>query len=95
MCGGCVDVCPEYALKMIPLSEVDLDQESTAKVVESFLGVDLAKREESGAQEELVNSTAMIWEGSRCIRCGLCAKRCPTGAISMEFLEIKQEVALP
>ncbi len=95
MCGGCVDVCPEYALKMIPLSEVDLDQESTAKVVESFLGVDLAKREESGTEEELVNSTAMIWEGSRCIRCGLCAKRCPTGAISMEFLEIKQEVALP
>ncbi|AKS24030.1 MULTISPECIES: FAD-dependent oxidoreductase [Leptospirillum] len=95
MCGGCVDVCPEYALKMIPLSDVDLDQESTAKVVESFLGVELSKREEVGVDQNLDHSTAMIWEGSRCIRCGLCAKRCPTGAISMEFLEIKQEVALP
>ena len=80
---------------MIPLSDVDLDQESTAKVVESFLGVELSKREEVGVDQNLDHSTAMIWEGSRCIRCGLCAKRCPTGAISMEFLEIKQEVALP
>jgi ferredoxin len=37
---------------------------------------------------------AMIWDGMRCIRCGLCAKRCPTGAIAMEHLEIKQEVTL-
>ncbi len=95
LCGGCVDVCPEYALKMIPLNDADLDQEATAKVIEGFLGIDLAKPAEEEVVQELSLSTAMIWDGSRCIRCGLCAKRCPTGAISMEFLEIKQEVALP
>lgn len=31
-----------------------------------------------------VAATVMIMDPTRCIRCALCAIRCPTGAISME-----------
>jgi len=30
---------------------------------------------------------AIIKNEDKCIRCGLCAERCPTGAITMEALE--------
>jgi ferredoxin len=29
-------------------------------------------------------ATVMIMDATKCIRCALCAIRCPTGAISME-----------
>ena len=31
---------------------------------------------------------AIIKDETRCIRCGLCAARCPTGAITMERVEL-------
>jgi len=31
--------------------------------------------------------SAIIKDETRCIRCGLCAVRCPTGAITMEKVE--------
>jgi ferredoxin len=33
---------------------------------------------------------AIVKDEARCIRCGLCAERCPTGAITMESLEIDE-----
>jgi ferredoxin len=33
---------------------------------------------------------AIVKDETRCIRCGLCAERCPTGAITMEALEIDE-----
>jgi formate dehydrogenase (NADP+) beta subunit len=33
---------------------------------------------------------AIIKDETRCIRCGLCAARCPTGAITMERVELVQ-----
>ncbi len=83
LCGGCVDVCPRYCFRMVKLDEIEGD-EHLQGLVERFFGVPLERIwNERGELAEL--GTAMIKEESRCIQCGLCAKRCPTGAISMEL----------
>ncbi len=82
LCGGCVDVCPRYCFRMVKLDEIEGD-EHLQGLVERLFGVSLERIwEERGKMLEL--GTAMIKEESRCIQCGLCAKRCPTGAISLE-----------
>jgi formate dehydrogenase major subunit len=83
LCGGCVDVCPRYCFRMVKLDEIEGD-EHLQGLVERLFGVPLERLwEESEELAEL--GTAMIKEESRCIQCGLCAKRCPTGALSMEL----------
>ena len=38
--------------------------------------------------------TAMLKDETRCTRCGLCAGRCPTGAITMEAFSF-EEIMVP
>ena len=83
LCGGCVDVCPERCLKMVPLDRIAGD-ESLARLVEARYGIPWAEFPRDAG-------TAMIKDEMRCIRCGLCAKRCPMGAITMEALSFVEE----
>jgi ferredoxin len=78
LCGGCVDICPKSCFRMARLDEIHADERLSA-YVKSLYGVTLE------AAERLDLATAMIKDESRCIQCGLCAKRCPTGAITMEM----------
>jgi NADPH-dependent glutamate synthase beta subunit-like oxidoreductase/ferredoxin len=80
LCGGCVDVCPRYCFRMVRLDEIEGDAH-LERLVERLFGAPL----EEMRREHLELGTAMIKEESRCIQCGLCAKRCPTGAISVEL----------
>jgi ferredoxin len=34
----------------------------------------------------------MLFDPTRCIRCGLCAARCPTEAVQMESFRFTEEV---
>ncbi|MBI5192954.1 MAG: FAD-dependent oxidoreductase [Nitrospirae bacterium] len=91
LCGGCVDVCPTSCLKMVPITHIEGD-EDLQKVVEARYKIsweDLMRRDDSAVSEL---GTAMIKDEDRCIRCGHCAKRCPTGAVSMEFFEYIEEI---
>jgi NADPH-dependent glutamate synthase beta subunit-like oxidoreductase len=81
LCNRCVDVCPEYCLKLVPLEELNLEPEIETQVIES---------EGIGVGGPL---SAMLKDDEKCIRCGLCAIRCPTGAMTMEvFNYVEKEV---
>ena len=77
LCGGCVDICPKFCFRMARLDEIQGD-ERLAAILKALYGVSLEDA------ENLNLAITIIKEESRCIQCGLCAKRCPTGAISME-----------
>jgi NADPH-dependent glutamate synthase beta subunit-like oxidoreductase len=85
LCNRCVDVCPEYCLKLVPLDELDLDPDEKQRIIES-----------TGTQVEFGTPlSAMIKDDEKCIRCGLCAIRCPTDAMTMEvfYYEEREVVA--
>lgn len=80
LCSRCVDVCPEYCLAIVPFEELELPpQEKQA----------LAASARAGG----LPLSAMIKDDDRCIRCGLCAVRCPTDAMTMERFQVVERYA--
>jgi NADPH-dependent glutamate synthase beta subunit-like oxidoreductase len=73
LCGGCADVCPTQCLKLVRLDTLDGAPHL----------VDLAART-LGPDADLAANSAILKDEDRCIRCALCAMRCPTDAITME-----------
>jgi NADPH-dependent glutamate synthase beta subunit-like oxidoreductase len=81
LCGGCADVCPETCLEL-----VSCDRLSGGSVLSEVL------RGRFGG-DDLAGMSAIVKDEERCIRCGLCAERCPAGAITMERLSFSAEWA--
>ncbi len=83
-CNGCVDVCPTRCLKLIPLQQMNYERTpDLRKAVDNFYGVDSA----SMTEEDLENKgSAMLKDEDLCIRCGLCAEKCPTNAVTMDVM---------
>lgn len=73
LCGGCVDVCPTECLKLVSLDRIDPD-----------LGINEVIDRTLGKDADLSENSAILKDEDRCIRCALCAMRCPVDAISME-----------
>ncbi len=78
LCNGCVDVCPTDCLKLVPVSALTGD-EKTVTVIENQTA-------------EWPTASAMLLDPTSCIRCGLCAARCPTEAVQMETFRFTEEV---
>lgn len=77
LCGGCVDVCPTECLKLVPLSALASDDELDQAITGSI-----------GEQGDLDENSAILKDEDRCIRCALCAMRCPVDAITMERVAV-------
>lgn len=95
-CNGCVDACPENCLKLINLDDLDTD-ERLAQVIGSLFEIPLENIVlGSHYPHNLEKGMAMLFDPTKCIRCGLCLHYCPTFAITMEkysyneSLEIEQ-----
>lgn len=78
LCNGCVDVCPMDCLKLVPVSTLSGHEKVSAVIDAHIAGWESA--------------SAMLLDPTHCIRCGLCAERCPTEAVKMEAFRFTEEV---
>ena len=89
-CNGCVDVCPENLIKLVGLEQVRSDN-YLMQVASDTLGItdsDLA----GYTNDELADlGGIMLKDESTCIRCAMCASRCPTNAILMKEFQFSRE----
>jgi NADPH-dependent glutamate synthase beta subunit-like oxidoreductase len=80
LCGTCVDTCVYGALKIVRLADIQGDAN-----LEKLTGA-LKKLSPRGR-----GMTAIIKDESRCVNCGMCARRCPAGAITMAEFYSQEE----
>ena len=78
LCGGCVDVCPQGCLFIVKLERIEGEPELEELVTNRY-----------GDMPHDLGS-ALIKDETVCIRCGLCAVRCPVDAITMESFNFKE-----
>ena len=94
-CNGCVDVCPQGIIRLIGLSTLINDGEWLNAAAQD-LGVpaEYLKALPPERLDEL--GGVMTKDESTCIRCAMCASRCPTHAITMQRFEFQREcVSVP
>jgi NADPH-dependent glutamate synthase beta subunit-like oxidoreductase len=72
LCNRCADVCPEKCLTFVPLERVEMPPEQLESALDSY------------GHDRDQPLTVLLKDDTVCIRCGLCALRCPTEAMTME-----------
>lgn len=82
LCGGCQDICPEDCIEIVLSSSIARVDTAAARELAPIL----ADGRRAGS--------ILIKDEETCIRCGLCAARCPAGTITMQSFSRKEtEVA--
>ncbi len=75
LCNRCADVCPEKCLTFVPIEQVEMPEDQLERALEHY------------GHDPQQPMTVLLKDDTACIRCGLCAIRCPTDAITMERFE--------
>jgi NADPH-dependent glutamate synthase beta subunit-like oxidoreductase/ferredoxin len=81
LCGGCADVCPQNCLKLVSVENLQ-GRSDFQQLLQNYY-----------TDTPLSEGGAIIKDETVCIRCGLCAQRCPTNAITMETFSFTEEWA--
>jgi formate dehydrogenase beta subunit len=89
-CNGCVDACPLNLIRLIGLGALALDDQ-WAQEIEANLGISVAELRAIPADKLDQFGAVMTKDESSCIRCAMCASRCPTHAITMQRFEYTTE----
>jgi formate dehydrogenase (NADP+) beta subunit len=84
LCGGCVDVCPENCLELVSLDRIQFTPETVQHIRDNQECFAVELDEVAVDELGVATGSAMLKDETRCIRCGLCAMRCPVGTITME-----------
>jgi ferredoxin len=85
-CNGCVDVCPENLIRLVGLSKLIENPDWMERAVEAFGDLSQYSSEQLDGM-----AGAMMKDETTCIRCAMCASRCPTAAILMKEFEFYRE----
>ena len=94
-CNGCVDVCPENLIKLVGLSRLK-DEDAWGRLDEAGVDLTLEAYQAMSTEERDTMGGIMLKDESTCIRCAMCASRCPTQAILMKrFEHYKECVSVP
>jgi formate dehydrogenase (NADP+) beta subunit len=88
LCGGCVDVCPENCLQLIPLRQFAFHEEEKVQLVALAQADSVLLQHLSPDEIAAGEGSVMVKDETICIRCGLCAERCPAHTITMEAFEV-------
>lgn len=78
LCGGCQDICPEDCIEILPSALVRSMPEQARELAPILI---------EGRREGAI----LIKNDEVCIRCGLCAARCPAGTITMQSFHVREE----
>ncbi len=82
-CAGCVDVCPVDCIDLVSLIRIAADPNNRAH---------LRLSDGSPIQYAGRDGAALIKDETACIRCGLCARRCPVSCITMQGFYLTDEM---
>lgn len=82
LCAGCEDVCPRLCLRVVRVESIKGD-EKLERLLKQRYG-------ENAPQK----GSAIVKDETECIRCGLCAKRCPALAITMEQFKFNEKYSV-
>jgi formate dehydrogenase (NADP+) beta subunit len=80
LCGGCQDICPEDCIEIVPRDRLRSIPASACELTPIVI-----EGERAGS--------ILIKDEETCIRCGLCAARCPVGTITMQSFGAREEAS--
>ncbi|HMV84376.1 MAG TPA: FAD-dependent oxidoreductase [Blastocatellia bacterium] len=89
-CNGCVDVCPENLIRLVGLDQLRQDK-FLMKIASESAGISEADLQGYSNEELKELGAIMLKDESTCIRCAMCASRCPTQAIKMKRFDFLRE----
>jgi ferredoxin len=86
-----VDVCPENCLQLVPLSQFQFSEETKERLAAESDSYSLDLQHLTPQELSSMEGSVMVKDETICIRCGLCAERCPAHTITMEAFEVFHE----